>query len=36
MDNLKALEVPSFTSDERKQLEEFYLREVHDHIRGKY
>ncbi|ULL14264.1 aldo/keto reductase [Paenibacillus sp. H1-7] len=35
-DNLGALEVPSFTDAERQRIEQFYKREVHEHIRGAY
>lgn len=35
-DNLKALEVPSFTQDEMKRLQQFYESDVKDHIRGAY
>lgn len=35
-DNLGALEVPAFTQEERKKLANFYLDEVHAHIRGAY
>lgn len=35
-DNLKAIEVPPFTDEELEQLRQFYLKEVHDHIRGPY
>ncbi|GLG02306.1 aldo/keto reductase [Alicyclobacillus hesperidum subsp. aegles] len=35
-DNLEALNVPSFTAQELRRLEEFYEREVKDWIRGPY
>lgn len=35
-DNLAALDVPSFTPEEKERLEQFYRTEVHDHIRGPY
>lgn len=35
-DNLKAIEVPPFTDEELEQLRQFYMKEVHDHIRGPY
>ncbi|MBU9710445.1 aldo/keto reductase [Evansella tamaricis] len=35
-DNLAALQVPPFSGKEMKQLEEFYKKEVQDHIRGAY
>jgi aryl-alcohol dehydrogenase-like predicted oxidoreductase len=35
-DNLQALEVPSFTAEEKQKLENFYQTEVKDHIRGPY
>ncbi|GAA0498492.1 aldo/keto reductase [Salinibacillus aidingensis] len=35
-DNLGALSVPSFSTDEANQLKEFYRNEVHPHIRGAY
>ncbi|QHS24279.1 aldo/keto reductase [Virgibacillus sp. MSP4-1] len=35
-DNLGALSVPSFSTDEANQLKEFYWNEVHPHIRGAY
>ncbi|MBU9719971.1 MULTISPECIES: aldo/keto reductase [Bacillaceae] len=35
-DNLAALEVPNFTEDELKKLQEFYKQEVHENIRGVY
>ncbi|WP_077623579.1 aldo/keto reductase [Sediminibacillus massiliensis] len=35
-DNLQALEVPSFSSEEMDRLNKFYEKEVHDHIRGAY
>jgi len=36
LDNLQAANVPSFTVDELRQLEGWYEREVHAHIRGAY
>jgi len=36
LDNLGALNVPSFTEEELKKLESFYDQEVHEHIRGSY
>lgn len=35
-DNLKALEVPSFTDEEMNALAKFYQEEVHQYIRGAY
>ncbi|WP_248927883.1 aldo/keto reductase [Paenibacillus hamazuiensis] len=35
-DNLAAQDVPSFSPEERRRLEEFYRSEVHPHIRGAY
>ena len=35
-DNLKAIEVPAFTEEELEQLRQFYVKEVHEHIRGPY
>lgn len=35
-DNLAALQVPSFTKEEMDQLYQFYIDEVHEHIRGAY
>ncbi|MDG5787471.1 aldo/keto reductase [Evansella sp. AB-P1] len=35
-DNLAATEVPSFTTEELKRLEDFYKKEVHNHVRGAY
>jgi aryl-alcohol dehydrogenase-like predicted oxidoreductase len=35
-DNLTALEVPSFSETEMKQIAEFYHQSVHEHIRGSY
>ncbi|WP_173917907.1 aldo/keto reductase [Halobacillus sp. Marseille-Q1614] len=35
-DNLKAIDVPSFTDNELAKLKNFYKGEVHEHIRGVY
>lgn len=35
-DNLEAINVPSFNSDELEKIEQFYKQEVHEHIRGGY
>lgn len=35
-DNLEALLVPTFTTEEQTRLETFYEKEVHEHIRGPY
>ena len=35
-DNLEAINVPSFTSEELDRLKVFYEQEVHEHIRGVY
>lgn len=35
-DNLGALEVPAFTAEELARLREFYVKEVHENIRGAY
>lgn len=35
-DNLGALEVPTFTDEELARLREFYVKEVHENIRGAY
>lgn len=35
-DNLKALEVPSFSEDDKQRLSDFYSKNVHDFIRGAY
>jgi aryl-alcohol dehydrogenase-like predicted oxidoreductase len=35
-DNLAARDVPSFTPEERKRLEDFYRDNVHAFIRGAY
>jgi len=35
-DNLEAMNVPSFTEEEKERLAEFYRENVHDHIRGPY
>ncbi|MEQ6376947.1 aldo/keto reductase [Bacillaceae bacterium S4-13-56] len=35
-DNLKSLDVPPFSEEEMKKLKDFYLTEVHQHIRGAY
>jgi len=36
LDNLSALEVPSFTASELQRLQQFYKEAVHQHIRGSY
>jgi aryl-alcohol dehydrogenase-like predicted oxidoreductase len=35
-DNLQALQVPSFTSEEMAKISEFYQNQIHQHIRGAY
>ncbi len=35
-DNLKSLEVPSFSAEEMDKLQKFYQHDVRDHIRGAY
>lgn len=35
-DNLKSLDVPPFSEEEMKKLQDFYLTEVHQNIRGVY
>lgn len=35
-DNLATLEVPPFTTEEQERLQNFYAKQVHDHIRGAY
>ncbi|MCT2538174.1 aldo/keto reductase [Aquibacillus koreensis] len=35
-DNLAAVDVKSFSDEEMKKIEDFYKKEVHDHIRGPY
>jgi len=35
-DNLKSLEVPDFSAEELKKMEDFYWSDIHDHIRGPY
>ncbi|HIW34387.1 MAG TPA: aldo/keto reductase, partial [Candidatus Paenibacillus intestinavium] len=36
LDNLGALDVPSFSQDEMSRLEQWYKDNVHEHIRGSY